>query len=81
MESELRDYGPRRRGVNIEEEKLREITQQEISGPLELWGYKAVCHSLGLNHHIHVSRQRVAVIFRELNPEGTRQKRSRRLIR
>ena len=81
LKRRLRDYGLRRRGVDIEEEKLREIIQQEISGPGELRGYRSVWHSMRLNHHIHIPRRRVAAILRELNPEGTRQRRSRRLTR
>ena len=78
LKRRLRDYSLRRRGMDIEEEKPREIIQQEISGPGELRGYRSVWHSMRLNHHIHIPRRRVAAILRELNPEGTRQRRSRR---
>ena len=81
LKRRLQDYGLTRRGMNIEEQRLREIIQQEIAGPGVLLGYRAVWHSLRLNHHIHVPRQQVAEILRELNPEGTRQRKRRRLRR
>ena len=65
----------------IPDEQLRDIIQNEISGPGILRGYKAVWHSLCLNHHIHVPRHKVASILQELNPEATEQRRSRRLSR
>ena len=52
-----------------------------MSGPGELRSYRAVWHSLGLNHHIHVIRERVVNILCELNPAVTRERRSRRLAR
>ena len=53
--------------------------QREISGPGEPRGYRAVWHSLRLNHHIHVPRERVVDILCELNPAVTRKRRPRRL--
>ena len=81
LKRRLQDYGLRRRGVEIPDEQLRDIIQNEISGPGILRGYRAVWHSLRLNHHIHVPRHKVASILRELNPEATEQRRSRRLSR
>ena len=60
---------------------ISSFIQNEIGGPGILRGYRAVWHSLRLNHHIHVPRHKVASILRELNPEATEQRRSRRLSR
>lgn len=81
LKRRLRDYGIRRRGVEIDDQQLKEIVQSEITGPGKLRGYRAVWHALRLNHHIFVPRQRVAVVLRELDPEATAQRRSRRLAR
>ena len=74
LKRRLRDYRLKRRGVQIEDQELREIMLREISWPGKLRGYRAVWHSLRLKHHIHVPRERVANLPRELNPDGTREK-------
>lgn len=81
LKRRLKDYGLRRRGEDIDDNRLRDIIRQEMSGPGELRGYRAIWHSLRLVHHIHVPRLRVAELLRELNPVATQQRRSRRLAR
>ena len=54
LKRRLRDYGLKRRGMQIEDQELRKILLREISGPGQLQGYRAVWHSLRLKHHIHV---------------------------
>ena len=77
----LRDYGLGRRGMDVSDHKVKEIVQSEISGSSELRGYRAMWHSLRLNHHIYVPRERVANIRCELNPAKIRERRQRRLAR
>ena len=77
----LHDYQLNTRQRVVDEEELRGIVQQEISGPGVLLGYRAVWHSLRLIHHIVVPRRKVASILRELNPDAVLQRRSRRLTR
>ena len=79
LKRRLRDYGLKRRGAQIEDQELREILLREISGRGQLRGYRAVWHRL--KHHIHVPRERVANLLRELNPDGTRERRRRKLTR
>ena len=67
--------------MDVSDHKIMEIVQREISGSSELRGYRAVWHSLRLNHHIYVPRERVANILCELNPAKTRERRQRRLAR
>ena len=81
LKRRLQGYGLKRRGVDIDENRLRELIQSEISGPGQLRGYRAVWHSLRLCHKVHVARRDVARILKELDPEGTLQRRSRRLRR
>ena len=68
LKRRLRDNCLKRRGTQIEDQELREILLREISGPGQLRGCRAVWHLLRLKHHIHVPRERVANLFRELNP-------------
>ena len=77
----LCDYGLGRSGMDVSDHKIREIVQREIYGSSELRGYREVWHSLRLNHHIHVPRERVANILCELNRAKTRERRQRRLAR
>ena len=81
LKRRLQDYGLNRRGLNVDENRLRQLIQSEISGPGQLRGYRAVWHSLRLCHNIHVPRKDVARILQELDPERTLQRRSRRLQR
>ena len=78
LQRRLRDYGLSRRGVDVSNREVREIVQREISAPSELRGYRAVWHSLRLNHHIHVPRERVVNILCELKPAVTWKRRPRR---
>ena len=50
LKRRLQDYGLKRRGVDIDENRLRELIQNEISGPGQLRGYRAVWHLLRLCH-------------------------------
>jgi hypothetical protein len=81
LKRRLQDYGLNRRWLNVDENRLRQLIQSEISGPGQLRSYKAVWHSLRLCHNIRVPRKDVARILQELDPEGTLQRRSRRLQR
>ena len=43
--------------------EVRVVVPRETAGPGELRGYRAVWHTLRLNHHIHVPREVVAIFF------------------
>ena len=64
LKRRLQDYGLKRRGVDIDENRLRELIQSEISGPGQLRGYRDFWHSLRLCHKVHVARRDVARILR-----------------
>lgn len=81
LKRRLKDYRLNRRGENVDDNRLKDLIQQEMAGPGELRGYRAIWHSLRLVHHIHVPRRRVAKILKELNPSASQQRRSRRLVR
>ena len=46
-----------------------------------LSGYRSIWHALRLRHHIHVPRNLVATIMKEIDPVGVEERRSRRLKR
>mgnify|MGYP001799269273 FL=1 len=58
LKRQLQDYGLRRNNVEIEEETLKTIIRETMAGPGELRGYRAIWHSLKLNHHVHVPRHK-----------------------
>ena len=81
LKRRLHDYGLNRRGSDINNSSLRDLILQEMAGPGELRGYRAIWLSLRFVHHIHVPRQRVAELLKEINPEASEQRRRRRLVR
>ena len=56
LKRRLRDNQLKRRQRVVDEQELRDIVQQEISGPGVLLGYRAVRHSLRLIQHIRPSQ-------------------------
>ena len=81
LKRRLREYGLRRRNLELDEQMIRNLIEIETNGPGELRGYRAIWHALRIKHHIHVPRQEVERIMRELNPDAARQRRERRLRR
>ena len=59
----LREYGLRRRNLELDEQMIRNLIEIETNGPGELR------HALRIKHHIHGPRQEVERIMRELNPD------------
>ncbi len=71
----------RKENENFYEEHVRNIIRQEMQGPGSLAGYRKMWHILRLKHQLHVPRQLVARILRELDPEASTMRRMRRLKR
>ena len=65
--------------MELDEQMMRNLIQIETNGPGELRGYRAIWHALRIKHHIHVPRQEVERIMRELRPDAVRQRREGRL--
>ena len=76
-----REYGLRRRNLEIDEQMIRNLIVIETNGLGELRGYRAIWHALRIKHHIHVSRREVERIMRAVNPDAAMQRRERRLRR
>lgn len=81
LKRRLRDFGLRRNGNDIDRDQLRDIIKEQLHGSGRSLGYRAIWHSLRLEHHIHVPRRIVATVMQELDPDGVEQRRRRRLSR
>ena len=81
LKRKLKDLGLSRRGCMVDEETLRSAISKEIAGPGRLAGYRSVWHALRLRHQIHVPRNKVARLIKEMDPQGVEDRKSRRLSR
>ena len=81
LKRKLREYGLRRRESNYDEATVRELITREMQDAGKLGGYRYMWHALRLRHHISVPRRVVATIMKEIDPEGVRERRARRLTR
>lgn len=81
LKRRLREYGLRRRNLEIDEQMIRNLIVIETNGPGELRGYRAIWHALRIKHHIHVPRREVERIMHEVNPDAAMQRRERSLRR
>ena len=81
LKRKLKELGLKRRGCNYDEDLLRGLIKLEMQGAGSLSGYRYIWHSLRLKHHVNVQRSLVASIMRETDPEGVKERRSRRLKR
>ena len=81
LKRRLRSLGLKRKGQVVEEEHLRNVISVEIQGAGRLSGYRSIWHALRLRHGLHVSRHVVARIIKELDPDGVKARKARRLHR
>ena len=54
LKRRLQDFGLRRNGNDIDRDQLRDIIKEQLHGSGRTLGYRAIWHSLRLEHHIHV---------------------------
>ena len=50
-----------------------------MDGAGKLSGYRSIWHALRLRHHMHVPRNLVAEIMKEIDPNGVEERKARRL--
>ena len=81
LKSRLQSMGLKRRNINADEEEVTAAIRQELNGPGYLRGYRSMWHCLRLHHGIQALRSMVQRILRALDPEGSDDRRSHRLIR
>lgn len=55
---------------------VREAIKEEMKVPGGLSGYRSIWHALRLRQHIHVPRNLVATIMKEIDPVGVEERTS-----
>ena len=73
---ELVELGLSRKCNIIDEEATTQLIRQEIQGAGTLAGYRTIWHALRLKYGVHVPRNLVARIVREIYPGGVELRKS-----
>ena len=83
LKRRLHSLGLRRKGnfARLDENAVRTAIRKEMEGPGKLAGYRNIWHALRIRHGIHVPRNFVAQIMKEIDPDGVSERKSRRLRR
>lgn len=82
LKRRLQVYGLTKRSNVVDEKALKDLIKQEAEGASgNLKGYRAIWHALRIKHHVHVPRSLVTTYLREIDPDASRARRSRRLHR
>ena len=79
--NKLKDYGLCRRRNVVDQDRLRDCIQQELDGSGQLLGYRAMWRRLQSKYAMQVPRLAVQTLLREMDPEGSRLRRAKRLRR
>lgn len=79
--NKLKEYGLRRRGNVVDRNRVRECIEQELDGSGQMLGYRAMWRRLQSKYDIQVPRLVVQTILRDIDLEGSTQRRSNRLRR
>ena len=80
LKNRLKKYKIKKKLPSYDLDIIRERVRHELTGPGCQRGYRSMWHMLRLQN-IQVPRQVVADVMRELDPEGCRQRKARRLER
>ena len=81
LKRRLQMYNLTRRSSNITNEALKIIIEMEVNGPGALRGYRTMWNQLKCKYGIHVKRDLVSEILKEVDPDGSELRRARRLNR
>ena len=81
LKRKLKELGLKRREANYNEQTVRQCIEQEMQEAGCLVGYRYIWHALRLRHHLNVPRRIVSTIMTEIDPDGVRERRARRLTR
>ena len=79
----LKQFGLSRRHApeEIDEERVAHLIRQELNGDGCLLGYRAMWRLIRRKYHVKVPRRVVQRLLREIDPEGSNERRSHRLKR
>ena len=80
LKRRLQQYGLNK-GQNVNDEALREVISREIQGIPSRLGYRGMCDYLRCTYGIRAPRHTVMRILKELDPDATERRKSRRLNR
>ena len=81
LKRRLQRFGLKRRDTNVSESVVRRIIEQELQDPASVRGYRELWHALRCSYGILTTRDTVMRLLRDIDPEGSEQRRSRRLRR
>ena len=83
LERCLRSFRLKKKGNAqiIDDSEIRSVIREEMRDLGSLSGYRGIWNALILRYHIHVTRNLVANIMKEINPVGAEERKSRRLKR
>ena len=81
LKRRLQEYGLKKRNNGVDEEQIRNLIRIEMANAGGQSGYRTIWHALRLIHSIHPPRALVAEILRELDPEASNDRKSRKLKR
>lgn len=77
----LKRHGLKRKGVQTARRDIIRALEVELEGPGALSGYRSMWQCLKTKHGLQVTRETVRILLHEIDPEGTAQRRARRLKR
>ena len=78
----LKEYGLKRKnGYEIDDNHIAEIIQEELDGLSCVLGYRSMWHILRIKYGLCVPRDRVQIILKQLDPDGTEERKRHRLKR
>ncbi|KAI9516530.1 hypothetical protein NQZ68_016032 [Dissostichus eleginoides] len=80
LKSRLKELGLRRRGDYSSTSEVRRAIFSELRGPGQMFGYRTMWLTLKQKHGLHVKRETVMRMLRELNPLGTLSRTRRRNV-
>ena len=80
LKRRLKEYGLKRRNVDYDMVSVRDKIRGLLDGPDCMGGYRHIWHTLKMQG-IGVPRSAVEALLRELDPEGTEERRAHRLRR
>ena len=81
LKRRLQTYGLQRKICNITEDSLKQIISREIEGSAPAKGYRALWSSLKVPYRINIKRDVAMKLLRELDPNGSENRKAHYLRR
>ena len=81
LKRRLQTYGLQRKICNITEDSSKQIISREIEGSAVVRGYRALWSSLKVRYRVNIKREVVMKLLRELDPNGSENRKAHRLRR